>query len=93
MDRCDKKIKRFWDKKLAFELYGEGKSDREIAEACGICRETVASWRKRCGLPANECQPIKKKGLTQLEQDAIAARKAGLTYGQYKAQQYAKRGW
>ena len=75
-----------WDKKLAFELYKEGKTDKEIAEACGISNTTVQTWRKRQGLPVNVGKKKTRK-LTPLEADAVAARKAGLTYGQYKAQQ------
>lgn len=75
------------DTKLAGQLYSENAGDKAIAEACGVTVATVQSWRKRCGLPAN-FEPKSEEHLTQLEKDAIAARKAGLTYGQYKARQY-----
>lgn len=75
---------------LAGKLYMDGKSDKEIAEACGMTRETIRNWRQRCGLPANY-EPKDESHLTQLEKDAIAARKAGLSYGQYNAQQFNNR--
>lgn len=75
------------DTKLAGQLYSENAGDRTIAEACGVTAETIRNWRKRCGLPANY-EPKSEEHLTQLEKDAIAARRAGLTYGQYKARQY-----
>ena len=74
------------DSLLAGSLYSEGAGDKTIAEACGVTADTIRNWRKRCGLPANY-EPKSEKHLTQLEKDAIAARKAGLTYGQYKARQ------
>lgn len=77
------------------ELYYEGKTDQEIADHCGCVRATIGEWRRRQKLPANiaEREDRKKRAkkqndLTPLEQDAIAAREAGMTYGQYKAQQY-----
>lgn len=78
------------------ELYWEGASDREIADAFKCAPRTISEWRQRQKLPANaghgkpiEIKPAKKqRQITPLEQDAIDARKAGMTYGQYKAQQY-----
>lgn len=75
------------DSKLAGQLYNEGAGDKEIAEACGVKVDTIRGWRKRCGLPANY-EPKNPEYLTQLEKDAIKARKMGLTYGQYKAKQF-----
>lgn len=68
----------------AWRLYGLGKSDIEIAAACGVHKNTVLGWRQRNMLKA---KPQRKNKLTQLELDAIEARKMGLTYGQYKTQQ------
>lgn len=79
------------DTKLAGQLYTEGKSDKEIAAACDMTQETIRNWRKRCGLPAHY-EPKGEDNLTQLEKDAIAARKADLSYGQYKVQQFNNRG-
>ncbi len=39
--------------KTACQLYAEGKVDKEVAEALGVCSFTVFSWRKRNGLKAN----------------------------------------
>lgn len=45
--------------KEALRLWGEGKTDREIAEALGVTRSGVGNWRVRNGLPCNEdrCGP------------------------------------
>lgn len=93
-------VKRFnyLDEKKAFEYYKAGKTDAEIAEDCGVCRETVKNWRKRNGLTLNRTKGVREKSnLTPLERDAIEARKLGLTYGQYKAGQYLaqqkRKGW
>lgn len=89
---------RVIDERTAWDCYKAGKTDAEIAQACGVHKNTVANWRRRNTLHANtpqkkqkEEQAARKKKervLTPLEQDAKAAREAGLTYGQYKAQQY-----
>ena len=74
--------------KLAGELYREGASDADISKGCGVSVETVRNWRKRCGLLSNY-EKKSESQLTQLERDAIAARKAGLNYGVWKAQQHS----
>ena len=74
------------DVKKAWALYSDGAHDEAIAEGCDVGVDTIRNWRKRCGLPANY-KPKKMEHLTQLEKDAIAARKAGLTYGEYKSKQ------
>ena len=89
---------RVIDERIAWDCYKAGKTDAEIAQACGVHKNTVANWRRRNTLHANtpqkkqkEEQAARKKKervLSPLEQDAKAAREAGLTYGQYKAQQY-----
>ena len=78
----------------AWEYYNAGKTDVEIAELCNVDRSTVKNWRRRNGLLGNVSNQKKPKGkkLTQLEQDAIAARELGMTYGQYKAQQFYQGG-
>lgn len=41
-------------------LYNQGKNDREIAEASGVCRTTITTWRKRYQLPAHrESRPVR----------------------------------
>lgn len=72
------------DEREAWRLYGLGKSDAEIAAACGVHKNTIQGWRNRYMLKSNRKKPRK---MTQLELDAIAARKAGMTYGEYKSQQ------
>ena len=85
------------DDRLAWEHYNAGETDAQIAEALGVHKNTVNNWRRRQKLlsncPQNRAKEIaRRKGreLSPLEQDVRAAREAGLTYGQYKAQQYIK---
>ena len=96
------KRKRVIDDGIAWHHYNAGKADAEIAAACGVHKNTVANWRRRNRLHANmpqkitkEAQPTERKKkervLTPLELDARAAREAGMTYGQYKAQQYIEK--
>ena len=70
---------------LAMDAYVKGKTDAEIARICSVRVETARAWRKRMGLDPNT-KP-KRRELTPLERDAIEARKRGMTYGQYKADQ------
>ena len=42
-----------WDEARASALYRAGKTDREIADAVGIGRRVVTSWRHRHNWPAN----------------------------------------
>ena len=44
--------KRF-DSHTAAELYNAGAIDIEIAEACGVSRQTICNWRNRNGLTAH----------------------------------------
>ena len=85
------------DTEEAMELWQAGATDEEIMQACNVTIETVRKFRRLRGLSVNAApKKPKKRGrtLTKLEQDAIAARKAGMSYGQWKAQQeywYGKR--
>jgi len=45
--------KQSWDTEAARAMYDAGKSDREIAEALGISRNTVYHWRFVQNLPSN----------------------------------------
>ena len=95
------KTKRIpFDERAALRYYNDGLSDQHIADNCGVCKDTIRNWRKRMGLAVNVvCRQVQKNDkpttpenddqITPLERDAIAARKAGMTYGQYKAKQYA----
>lgn len=42
-----------YDWTAAWELYNQGHTDREIAEAMGCTAPTVGSWRSRHGLSPN----------------------------------------
>ena len=42
-------------------LYGQGKNDREIAQALGVSKSCVRNWRKRRGLPPNDSWGRKKE--------------------------------
>ena len=84
------------DKEKAMELWDQGKMDKEICAECNVSEQTVKNWRHRNKLPINKANGTRsdcygrsrrKKHLSQLEMDAIAARQAGMTYGQYKARQ------
>lgn len=80
--------KRSVNERIAWERYDAGESDEQIADACGCCKETVRKWRNLNNLPRNIVERRSKKSLSPLVLDCIAAREAGMTYGQYKAQQY-----
>ena len=45
--------KQSWDTETARAMYDAGKSDREIAEALGISRNTVYHWQFVQNLPSN----------------------------------------
>ena len=89
------KKRKVIDDRTAWEHYNAGETDAQIAEACGVHKNTVNNWRRRQGLlshsPQNKARAEREKKareLPPLARDARAAREAGLTYGQYKAQQY-----
>jgi len=42
-----------YDWSIARTLYGQGKNDGEIGRVMGVASNTVTSWRRREGLPAN----------------------------------------
>ena len=87
--------RKLLDKELALQLYNEGRCDREIAADCGVAERTVGDWRRKMKLPSHP-DPRKKEEASSphrstLSQDALEARKRGMTYGQYKVMQ-EKRG-
>ena len=89
--RKAQKQKRFLNQKYAMMRYKEGATDQEIAEETGVCKETVALFRKRNFLPPNRKKVEKQKPerkLSPLARDNAEARKHGMNYGQYKAQFY-----
>lgn len=71
---------------LAKQLYGMGLPDREIAHCCGVSVSTVFRWRHAHGLRPNQDFQRATGPEEQLTIDAIAARKHGLSYGQYMVQ-------
>lgn len=86
-----------FNEKKAFEYYKDGLPDQNIADNCGVCRDTVRNWRKRRGLAANVSKETPQKRekerrakISPLAADNAAARAAGMNYGQYKAKLYAE---
>lgn len=85
----------YFDRERAMALWLEGATDEEIMAEMDVTISPIRKWRAANNLQRNkptgvEKKPVKKKPakkLTNLERDAIAAREAGLTYGQYKAQE------
>lgn len=71
---------------LAKQLYGMGLPDREIAHCCGVSVSTVLRWRQAHGLRPNPEMARATGPEEQLTIDAIAARKHGMSYGQYMVQ-------
>ena len=71
---------------LAKQLYDMGLPDREIAHCCGVSSSTVLRWRHAKGLPPNYDFERATGPEEQLTIDAVAARKHGMSYGQYIAQ-------
>lgn len=74
-------------------LYDEGKTDEKIAELCGVKPGAVAYWRRlerRSKLKEPKPKPKPARKLTRLEQTAIAARRAGMTYGEYMVERGIK---
>lgn len=52
------------DKDKARELYDQGLSDRKIADALGVHKDTVAAWRKKEGLPSG-----KERGIAKVQKE------------------------
>ena len=97
------KIKRInIDHEKAMALHAAGKTDREIADACYVCNSTVINFRRKYGLPCNRvprkrkdpvqaAKPEKpKKYRSKLAEENAEARRCGLNYGMWKAQQFEK---
>ena len=82
------------DKERAYELWSQGKCDKDIAGELGVKRHAVYEWRRKNGLKVNPAprnrKPKQEKTRSQLAQDAYEARQAGMNYGAYKAQQLEK---
>ena len=79
--------KRVFDKEHAMDLYQKGLSDKEIAEEMGAFVTNVGDWRRSAGLMPNKRRtPVDK--MSRLSREAFEARKNGMNYGAYKAQQF-----
>lgn len=50
-----------YDWSIAWTLYGQGKNDGEISRVMGVASNTVTSWRRREGLPANAAAGGRKR--------------------------------
>ena len=89
--RKAQKQKRFLNQKYAMMRYKEGATDQEIAEETGVCKGTVALFRKRNFLPPNRKKVEKQKPerkLSPLARDNAEARKHGMNYGEYMGKTY-----
>ena len=51
---------RTFDTSRARALYDAGRTDRDIAEACGVCVGTISAWRSRVGLPSKHRGGVRK---------------------------------
>lgn len=86
------------DCEKAMVLYNEGKTDREIADACYVCTTTVINFRRKFGLECNRAsrkrKPVQqkqekpKKYKSKLAEENAEARRCGMNYGMWKAQQF-----
>ena len=79
-------VRRNLNTELARALYDDGYCDQQIADYCGVAKETVSKWRRNNNLPGHKApvvevgKPKKPSTLVELEAEA---RRHGLTYGQY----------
>lgn len=66
--------KRSWDTEAAQAMYDAGKSDREIAEALGISRNSVYHWRFVQNLPSHTMRGQRPEKPRETEPEAAAPR-------------------
>lgn len=71
------------DQGRAMHWYDMGLNDREIAEKCGVRRQSVVNWRTKTLLPPNATKRVNP--ITPLNWDAVQARKHGVTYGEWRS--------
>lgn len=86
------------DHEKAMALHAAGKTDKEIADACYVCTSTVINFRRKYGLechrvsrkkkPVQQKQEKPKKYKSKLAAEAAEARRCGMNYGMWKAQQF-----
>ena len=79
---------RNWDRLKALEMYQQGCTDLQIADAVGVSKSTISNWRSQHGLPPNTgTTKDKNHRKSKLSLDAAEAKAAGMNYGQWKALQ------
>lgn len=77
----------------AYDLWSRGHSDEDIAERMDVSVRCVSDWRRRNNLKANRANktiPVEERG--PLSQEAWEARRAGMSYGVWKARQWEDAG-
>lgn len=67
-----KRHKRRYSDEQAFALWQAGRSDKEIAEACGVSRQCIQKWRDQLELPLNGKDINTKKYRLDYLQDGTA---------------------
>lgn len=82
------------DKELAMVWYAKGACDQEIADVCGVCYSAVGTWRRKENLPPHRKPNYRRpsQSMSKLSREAREARKAGMNYGVWKAQQWEAAG-
>ena len=75
----------FLDTERAEELYKQGWCDQQIADECGVSKDTVRLWRKRNDLVGHKApvKPKKKKHVSNIAAINAEAREHHMSYGQY----------
>ena len=70
------------------DLYQQGCTDLQIADAVGMSKSTISNWRCQHGLPPNTgTTKDKNHRKSKLSLDAAEAQAAGMNYGYWKALQ------
>ncbi len=80
------KKKVFLDTARAKELYDMGWCDPQIADECGVGRDTVRAWRKRNNLEGHKAPPKpkkQKKHVSNIAAIEAEAREHNTSYGQH----------
>ena len=70
---ADRKVYGKLDEARAKELYDQGLGDQRIANALNVAKSTVASWRKRNGLPNHQQLVEMKQAETEKTESGTAA--------------------
>ena len=81
------------DPRQAYDLWSRGFCDADIAVQLDVSPNSVGDWRRRNELKANRVSttiPVEERN--QLSQDAWDARRAGMSYGAWKAKQWEAAG-